>query len=135
MKLIIQIPSYNEMETIGSTVQNLPKKIEHIDEVEYLIIDDGSTDDTVAVAKKIGVHHVLKLGSNKGLANAFSQGIEYATQHGADIVVNIDADNQYSGKDITKLIRPILDNKADMVVGCRPLLKHPEFGWIKKMML
>lgn len=134
MKVIIQIPCFNEAETLGDVIKDLPKQIDNIDTVEYLVIDDGSTDNTSEVAKELGVHHILRLGSNRGLATTFARGIDYALKKGADIVVNTDGDNQYCGQDIPKLIVPILANQADMVVGCRPILEHPEFGTTKKIL-
>lgn len=132
MKLVIQIPCYNEEKNLAATVADLPRHIDGVDEVEFLVVDDGSRDDTVKVARNAGVHHVLSLGSNRGLARAFSQGVEYALSLGADIVVNTDADNQYVGADIPKLLPPILENRAEIVVGCRPIEDHPEFSPIKK---
>jgi glycosyltransferase involved in cell wall biosynthesis len=134
MKLIIQIPCLNEAETLPATLRDLPRKIEGVDTIEYLVVDDGSTDDTVRVARELGVHHIFSMGSNRGLARAFSAGIEYAISHGADIVVNTDADNQYSGADIEKLVQPILQNRADIVVGCRPIMAHSEFSPLKKLL-
>lgn len=132
MKLIIQIPCYNEAETLEIALNDLPKKIEGIDEIEYLIINDGSQDDTVAVAKKWGVHHVVNFKQNKGLAKGFMAGLDGCLRNGADIIVNTDADNQYCGDDIQKLIQPILDGKADMVVGARPIDETEHFSFIKK---
>lgn len=132
MKLIIQIPCYNEENTLAEVIHDLPKKIDGIDTIEYLVIDDGSADNTVKIAKELGVDHILELGSNRGLAKAFSAGIDYALSHDADIVVNTDGDNQYKGEDIEKLVQPILKNKADIVVGARPIVKHHEFSIIKK---
>jgi glycosyltransferase involved in cell wall biosynthesis len=132
VKLIIQIPCYNEAETLPATVRDLPKQIPGVDVVEVMVVDDGSTDRTADVARELGVRHVVRLGSNRGLARAFAQGVEYALRQGADIVVNTDADNQYCAADIPKLIQPVLDNKADMVIGCRPILDHPEFSPVKK---
>lgn len=134
MKLIIQIPCLNEEQTLPATVQALPKEIPGVDVIEVLVVDDGSTDRTVAVARELGVHHVLSLGNNRGLAKAFAAGIAYAVEAGADIVVNTDADNQYCADDIPRLIEPILQNQADLVVGCRPIANHPEFGLIKKLL-
>lgn len=134
MKLIIQMPCFNEEKTLPATLADLPKKIDGISEIEYLVIDDGSTDNTVKVARSHGVHHILSLGSNRGLATAFKSGVEYALEKGADIVVNTDADNQYFGGDIPILIQPILAGKADLVVGCRPITGHPEFKPIKKVL-
>lgn len=132
MKLIIQIPCYNEEKTLPEVIRDLPKKIDGIDLIEYLVIDDGSIDKTVEVAKKLNVHHVVQLGSNRGLAKAFSAGINYALKAGADIIVNTDGDNQYLGEDIHKLIQPIINNNADIVVGSRPIMNHKEFSLLKK---
>ena len=132
MKLIIQIPCYNEAETLTVTLNDLPKKINGIDEIEYLIIDDGSADNTVEVAKEWGVHHIVRFRRNKGLAKGFVAGLDACLMHGADIIVNTDADNQYCGEDIEKLIRPILEEKADIVVGERPIDDTVHFSWMKK---
>jgi len=134
MKLIIQIPCFNEEETLPKTVQDLPKKIDNIDVIEYLVINDGSTDNTVEVAKKLGVHHIISFPQNKGLAKAFMAGLGACLKLGADIIVNTDADNQYCGDDISKLIKPIIENKADMVIGTRPIDKIKYFSRIKKML-
>lgn len=133
MKLIIQIPCYNEEYTLPQVIRDLPTSIPGIDKIEYLVIDDGSVDRTLEVAQELGVHHILKLGSNRGLAFAFSSGINYALEHGADIVVNTDGDNQYQGSDISKLVQPIADGKSDLVVGIRNIKGHQEFGLIKKI--
>lgn len=132
MKLIIQIPCYNEADTIKVTLDALPKHLEGIDEIEYLIVDDGSSDDTVKVAEKWGVHHVVRFPQNKGLARAFMAGIDGCLQAGADIIVNTDADNQYDAKDIEALIAPILNGKAEMVVGARPIDDTEHWSWWKK---
>ena len=132
MKLIIQIPCYNEEATLPETIADLPKKIEGIDVIEYLIINDGSTDNTVEVAKKCGVHYIVNFKSNRGLAKGFVAGIDACLTLGADIIVNTDADNQYSGNDIEKLVQPILNNKADVVVGERPIEETEHFSWKKK---
>lgn len=132
MKLIIQIPCYNEAETLEIALNALPKQIDGINEIEYLIINDGSQDDTVAVAKKWGVHHVVNFKQNKGLAKGFMAGLDGCLRNGADIIVNTDADNQYCGDDIQKLIQPILDGKADMVIGERPIDETEHFSLIKK---
>ena len=134
MRLFIQIPSLNEEETLPQTLADLPREIPGIESIEYLVIDDGSTDRTAEVARECGAHHVLRLGSNRGLATAFRMGVDYALAHGADIVVNTDGDNQYCGADIAKLVQPILNGNADLVVGCRPITDHPEFGPIKKLL-
>ena len=134
MKLIIQIPCFNEEKTLSSTLNDLPREVEGFNEVEILVIDDGSTDKTYEKAKQLGVEHIIQLGSNRGLATAFKIGIEYALDQGADVIVNTDGDNQYSGKDIAKLTRPIIEKKADMVIGCRPIKNHPEFELVKKIL-
>jgi glycosyltransferase involved in cell wall biosynthesis len=134
MKLIIQIPCFNEEKTLPITVADLPKEIAGIDVIEVMIVDDGSTDGTIDVAKSLGVDHVVQLGSNRGLATAFRRGTEYALVQGADILVNTDADNQYCGADIPKLVEPILRHEADLVVGCRPIVNHREFSHVKKLL-
>lgn len=132
MKLIIQIPCYNEAETLEIALNDLPKKMEGIDEIEYLIINDGSSDNTVEVAKNWGVHHVVNFKQNKGLAKGFMAGIDGCLRNGADIIVNTDADNQYCAEDIATLIQPILEGKADMVIGARPIDQTEHFSYIKK---
>ncbi len=132
MKLIIQIPCYNEAETLEIALNDLPKQIDGIDEIEYLIIDDGCKDNTVEVARNWGVHHVVSFTQNKGLAKGFMAGIAECLRNGADIIVNTDADNQYVADDIPKLIQPILDNQADIVIGERPIDTTEHFSWIKK---
>jgi glycosyltransferase involved in cell wall biosynthesis len=132
MKLVIQIPCFNEEQTLPQTIRDLPKSIPGIDVVEILVVDDGSTDRTVEVARSCGVRHILSLGTNRGLGRAFSKGLEKAVLLGADVVVNTDADNQYVGADVAKLVEPILQQHADMVVGCRPIISHPEFSPLKK---
>ncbi len=132
MKLIIQIPCYNEAETLEIALNDLPKQIDGIDEIEYLIINDGSKDNTVEVAKKWGVHHVVSFAQNKGLAKGFMAGLDACLANGADIIVNTDADNQYCADDIPKLIQPILEHKADIVIGERPIDETEHFSWIKK---
>ena len=134
MKLFIQIPCLNEEDTLPQTLADLPREIPGIHSIEYLVIDDGSTDRTVEVAKQCGAHHVLSLGSNRGLATAFRLGVDYALSHGADIVVNTDGDNQYQGADIHLLVTPVLKDQADIVVGSRPIVDHPEFGFLKKFL-
>jgi glycosyltransferase involved in cell wall biosynthesis len=135
MKLIIQIPCFNEENNLATTFQDLPKKIQGIDTIETLIIDDGSTDRTADVARKMGVDHILMFNRHKGLARAFSAGIEKCLELGADVIVNTDGDNQYAGRDIGKLVKPILEGKADVVVGTRPLATAQQFSWFKKMLL
>lgn len=132
MKLIIQIPCYNEENTLSDTFKDLPKFIEGIDEIEYLIINDGSTDNTVKIAREIGINHVVSFKQNKGLAAGFMAGIDACLRLGADIIVNTDADNQYSGKDIEKLVRPIIEEKYDIVIGSRPIDEIEHFSKKKK---
>lgn len=132
MKLIIQIPCYNEAQTLEIALNDLPRKLKGIDEIEYLIINDGSKDNTVEVAKKWGVHHVVNFKQNKGLAKGFMAGLDECLRNGADIIVNTDADNQYCAEDIAALIQPILDGKADMVIGARPIDQTEHFSFIKK---
>ncbi len=134
MKLIIQIPCLNEERTLPAVLRDLPRSLPGIDCIEYLVIDDGSTDRTVQVAGENGAHHILSLGSNRGLGRAFPAGIAKALRLGADIVVNTDADNQYDASGIPDLLAPILANRADLVVGCRPIVDHPEFGPVKKLL-
>lgn len=131
MKLVIQIPCYNEEEVLPITIEALPKSVPGIDEIEVLIIDDGSTDNTEAVAKSLGAK-VVKLPCNKGLAKAFLAGLSASLEMGADIIVNTDADNQYCASDIEKLIQPILNNSADIVIGARPVGKIKEFSLVKR---
>ena len=132
MKLIIQIPCYNEEETLQLAYNDLPRHIDGIDTIEYLIINDGSKDNTVAKAKELGFHHIVSFKQNKGLAKGFMAGIDACLHLGADIIVNTDADNQYCGADIEKIVRPILDRKADIVIGERPIDNTEHFSWKKK---
>lgn len=134
MKLIIQIPCFNEAETLEVTLNDLPKHIDGIDEIEYLVIDDGSSDNTAEVAKKWGVHYVVKFRRNKGLAKGFMAGLDACLKNGADIIVNTDADNQYCGEDIERLVRPIIDKKAHIVIGERPIDDTEHFSPLKKKM-
>jgi len=131
MKLIIQIPCYNESETLPQTIDDLPKTVPGFDEIEYLVIDDGSTDRTAQIAKSLGVHHIVRMPRNRGLAAAFEKGLQTAVQLGADVIVNTDGDNQYPGGYITDLVRPILDGEADMVIGDRQVETVPHFSRIK----
>lgn len=132
MKLIIQIPCYNEAGTLEIALNHLPKRIEGIDTIEYLIINDGSADDTVAVARNWGVHHVVSFKQNRGLAKGFIAGLDGCLRAGADIIVNTDADDQYRGDDIEHLIRPILNGEADIVIGARPIDDTAHFSYVKK---
>ena len=132
MKLIIQIPCYNEAETLEIALNHLPKRIDGIDQIEYLIINDGSADNTVEVAKNWGVNYVVNFRRNKGLARGFMAGLDACLRNGADIIVNTDADDQYCGDDIEKLVRPILEEKADIVIGERPIDATEHFSPLKK---
>lgn len=132
MKLIIQIPCYNEAETLEIALNDLPKHIDGIDEIEYLIINDGSKDKTVEVARKWGVNYVVNFKRNKGLAKGFMAGLDACLRNGADIIVNTDADNQYCGEDIEKIVRPIIEGKTDIVIGARPIDQTEHFSPLKK---
>lgn len=132
MKLIIQIPCYNEEKTLHVAFNHLPKHIDGIDEIETLIINDGSSDGTVAEARRLGVDHVVSFKRNKGLARGFMAGLDACLHLGADIIVNTDADDQYYGPDIEKLVRPILEGKTDIVIGERPIDETEHFSWKKK---
>src|SRR5689334_6037660 len=132
MKLIIQIPCLNEEETLPGTLADLPRAVDGFDSVEWLVIDDGSTDRTVEVARANGVDHIVKLTNNKGLANGFQAGLDACLKLGADVVVNTDADNQYVGADVAKLVAPIVAGEADMVVGDRQVSQIDHFSGSKK---
>lgn len=132
LKVIIQIPCWNEENDLPGTLRDIPKKIKGADIVETMVIDDGSTDNTVSVARSAGVNHIVSLAKHQGLARAFMLGLDSALKLGADIIVNTDADNQYKGSDIERLIEPILTEKADLVVGDRCVYKIKHFSWIKK---
>ncbi len=133
-KLIIQIPCYNEEKTLGITLSELPRQVPGIDVVEWLVIDDGSGDRTLDIAKSYGVDHILRFPTNQGLARGFMAGIEEALSAGADIIVNTDADNQYCAADISKLVQPILRQQADMVIGARPIWQTSHFSTAKKLL-
>jgi glycosyltransferase involved in cell wall biosynthesis len=134
VKLIIQIPCYNEEGTLGIALGALPRQLEGFDSVEWLIIDDGSQDETVAVARQHGVDHVVRFTRNQGLAAAFTAGLEASLRAGADVIVNTDADNQYSAASIPDLVRPILAGRADVVVGARPIVNIGHFSATKKVL-
>lgn len=134
MKLIIQIPCYNEAETLAIALNALPRKVEGFDRVEWLIINDGSTDETVKVAKESGVDYIVNFKNNQGLAKGFMAGIKECLKQGADVIVNTDADNQYEAQDIPKLVQPILENRAEYVIGERPISQTSHFSPIKKML-
>lgn len=133
-KLIIQIPCYNEEGTVGETLDALPREVPGFDCVEWLVIDDGSTDRTVEVAREHGVDHVHSMNANRGLAWAFVAGLDIALKAGADVIVNTDADNQYEAGDIPKLVAPILAGKADIVIGERPISDISHFSPVKKIL-
>jgi glycosyltransferase involved in cell wall biosynthesis len=134
MKLIIQIPCFNEAEQLPQTLADLPREVEGFDVVERLVIDDGSSDATVEVARRLGVEHLVRLTNNKGLAAAFQAGIDTALKLGADVIVNTDADNQYRGEDVRRLVEPILQGRADMVVGDRQVAEIAHFSALKKLL-
>lgn len=134
MKLVIQIPCYNEESSLPVTLKALPEKIEGIDEIEVLIIDDGSKDKTIDVAKELGVENFVVMPHNSGLAKAFIAGINKSLSLGADIIVNTDADNQYCADDIEKLVKPILSGDADIVIGSRPVSEIDHFSPLKKFL-
>ncbi len=132
MKLIIQIPCFNEQEQLPNTLAHLPRVIEGFDVVELLIIDDGSTDQTIETARACGVHHIVRLTNHKGLATAFQAGLDAGLKLGADVIVNTDADNQYEGADVPKLVAPILRGEADMVIGDRQVDSNEHFSRTKR---
>lgn len=134
MKLIIQIPCYNEAETLAIALGALPREVEGFDTVEWLIINDGSSDDTVKVAKECGIDHIVNFKYNQGLARGFMAGLKECLAQGADVIVNTDADNQYEAKDIPKLVKPILEHKAEYVIGARPISKTEHFSATKKIL-
>ncbi len=134
MKLIVQIPCLNEEGTLPATLDDIPREIEGIDKVEILIIDDGCTDRTVEIAKERGVEHILSFPGNRGLGHAFAAGMDYCLRQGADIIVNTDGDNQYCGGDIPKLVKPIIEGRADLVIGDREPEKIAHFSFFKKKM-
>jgi glycosyltransferase involved in cell wall biosynthesis len=131
-KLIIQIPCLNEAETLPATLADLPRHVPGVDQIETLVIDDGSRDDTVRVARAHGVDHIIRFRRHKGLAAAFMAGIDACLKQGADVIVNTDADNQYSGRDIARLIEPLLAGQADIVIGDRNIRDLAHMSWPKK---
>jgi len=134
MKLIIQIPCFNEQDTLALVIADLPRTLPGVDQIELLVVDDGSSDRTAEMARELGVHHVVRLRRNRGLARAFRTGLEVALAAGADIIVNTDADNQYLGEDVARLVEPILDGRADMVVGDRGVAVLEHFSPLKRLL-
>jgi glycosyltransferase involved in cell wall biosynthesis len=132
VKLVIQIPCLNEADQLPATLAELPRRVDGFDVVEWLVVDDGSTDDTAAVARSLGVDHIVRLPLHKGLAVAFQAGLDASLKLGADVVVNTDADNQYSAADIPRLVKPILAGEADVVVGDRGVMTVADFSWSKR---
>lgn len=132
VKLIIQIPCYNEQDTLAQTLGELPREVPGVDLVEWLVVNDGSQDRTIEVARASGVDHIVDLGDHVGLAGAFMAGLARAIELGADIIVNTDADNQYHARDIPRLVAPILSREADVVVGDRPISRIEQFSWAKR---
>lgn len=133
-KLVIQIPCYNEAGTLAATLRDLPRQVDGFDRVEWLVVDDGSQDRTVEVARASGVDHIVSLPHNQGLARAFMAGIEASLKAGADVIINTDADNQYRADSIPDLLAPILRNEAQIVVGARPIREIEEFSLVKKLL-
>ena len=134
MKLVVQIPCYDEAQTLPETLREIPRQVEGFDEVEILVIDDGSRDDTALLARELGADHVVRTNHNQGLARAFMLGLQTALANGADVIVNTDADNQYPGGEIGRLVEPILQGDADMVIGTRPIATTRHFSWIKRQL-
>ncbi len=134
VKLIIQIPCFNEEETLPMTLADLPRDVSGVDIVEWLVIDDGSSDRTVEVARELGVDHIVSHGRNRGLATAFMTGLDACLRAGADVIVNTDADNQYQGTSIPAIVEPVLAGRADMVVGERPIADIDDFSRTKKIL-
>lgn len=134
MKLVIQVPCYNEAESLPHALPQLPRQVPGCSSVEWVVIDDGSADDTSGVAAALGADHVVRHPVNRGLAAAFMTGLETSVSLGADIIVNTDADNQYDARDIETLVRPIVEGRAEMVIGARPIGDTEHFSWLKKML-
>ena len=134
LTLYAVVPCYNEEETLSETINDIPEKIDGIDEIEILVVNDGSTDTTTQVARELKVNYIVEFPKNLGLARAFDAGLKNCVKYGADIIVNLDADNQYCAEDIPKLIKPLLENKADIVIGARPIEKIKNFSPVKKIL-
>ena len=133
-KLIIQIPCYNEADALPVTLAALPRTVPGVERVEWLVVDDGSTDGTATIARAHGVNHVVRLPRHQGLACAFVAGLEASVREGADIIVNTDADNQYDAAAIPRLVEPILEGRAQIVIGERPIMQIEDFSFIKKLL-
>ncbi len=133
MKLVVMIPAYNEEKSIGKVIKEIPRTVEGFDKVEVLVVNDGSTDNTVEEARRAGADHIVSHRTNLGLASAFKTGLETALKLGADVIVNIDADGQYNAKEIPKLVKPILEGKADIVIGDRQIDKLDHMPRAKKI--
>ena len=134
MKLIIQVPCFNEAAQLPATLAQLPRQVAGFDTVEWLVVDDGSTDDTAAVARAHGADHVVRYADNRGLAFAFATGLEACCRRGADVIANVDADNQYRADALPALCAPVRAGRADIVVGCRPIQEIAHFSWSKKLL-
>ena len=134
MKLIIQVPCFNEAAQLPDTLAQLPRRVAGFDEVEWLVVDDGSSDDTAAVARAHGVDHVVSYGDNRGLAFAFAAGLEACCRRGADVIANVDADNQYRADALPALCAPVREGRADIGVGCRPIARIAHFSAVKKLL-
>src|SRR5437764_794582 len=134
MKLIVQIPAYNEESTIAQTLRDVPNKFDGITSVETLVIDDGSTDKTADAARAAGATHMVQLKTHRGLSSAFTAGIDAALRLGADIIVNTDADNQYAGADIARLVAPIVKGTAEVVIGDREVAKSEHMSALKRLL-
>jgi len=134
MKAIVQIPCFNEEATLPATLADLPRSLPGVDRVEWMVVDDGSSDRTAEVARELGVDHVIRLPYNQGLARAFMAGLVAAVERGADVIVNTDADNQYRGSDIERLVRPVIEGAADIVVGARPISTISHFSPLKRLL-
>ncbi|MBT4609780.1 MAG: glycosyltransferase family 2 protein, partial [Gemmatimonadetes bacterium] len=134
MKLIVQIPCLNEEETLAATLADIPRQVDGIDQVEVLIIDDGSTDNTSQVARQHGADHIVRFAQNRGLGHAFKAGFDTALKLGADIIINTDGDNQYFGGDVATLVQPILEQRADLVIGDRRTGGIGHFSFFKRIL-
>jgi glycosyltransferase involved in cell wall biosynthesis len=134
MKLIIQIPCWNEAQTLPQTIADLPQQVDGFDMVETLVIDDGSSDGTAAVARTLGVNHIIRLNGHQGLARTFMAGLAAAIDRGADVIINTDGDNQFDARDLPALVRPILEGRADIAIGARPIQTIRHFSPLKRFL-